>query len=68
MTKFEDLPANVRVLLFAKLALELRTNRCANLYELANKQRTDMVSAWHRICRMSNQPICMVPDMGMRRY
>ncbi len=66
MNKFEDLPANVRMLMLAKLAIVLRTHRCANLYELAKRQHIDVTSAWRQICRLSKQPICTVPDMGTR--
>lgn len=67
MNRFEDLPANVRALMFARLAIELKINRCASLYELAKRQQTDVATAWGRICRMSKQPLCSVPDMGIKR-
>jgi len=68
MTRFEDLPANVRALLLARLALELRTNRCTSLHELAKKQRIDTASAWRRICQLSKQRVCTVPEMGSQHH
>jgi hypothetical protein len=66
MNRFEDLPANVRALLLAKLAIELKTNRCSSLYELARRQKTDMPTAWRDICRRSKPPACTIPDMGAK--
>lgn len=62
MTRFEDLPANVKALLLAKLAIELKTNRCANLYELAKRRNTSITAAWRGICQLSKQPICTIPE------
>ena len=64
MNKFEDLPANVRALLLARLAIEIKINRCTSLHELAKRQQTDVATAWGSICRMAKQPLCTVPDMG----
>jgi hypothetical protein len=44
MTQFEDLPRNVRVLLLAKLALEMNKYQCVNIYELAKKRHTDVTT------------------------
>jgi hypothetical protein len=62
MNKFEDLPANVKALLLARLAIELKINRCTSLYELAKRQNTDTMTAWRYVCRLSKQPICTVPQ------
>lgn len=63
MNRFADLPTKVRALLLAKLVIELTTNRCASLYELAKRQNTDMMTKWRDVCRLSKQPICAIPDM-----
>lgn len=68
MNKFEELPANVRALLLARLAMELMTNRCANLYELAKRQKTDMMTAWREVCRLSKQPACTIPQAAVRLH
>ena len=68
MTKFEDLPKNVQTLMLAKLALELSIHRCANLFELAKRQRLNVNEAWRRICRLAGQPVCTVPEEAMRPH
>jgi hypothetical protein len=67
MTRFEDLPANVRALLLAKLAMELKANRCVNLCELAMRKNLDMMAAWRGVCRVSKQPSCTIPQDVMPR-
>ena len=65
MNRFEELPANVKALLFARLAIELRANRCANLYELAKRKNTEMISVWRDVCRLSKQPVCTIPQAAV---
>jgi hypothetical protein len=65
MNRFEDLPANVRALLLARLAIELKTNRCSSLYELAKRHNTDMMTAWRDVCRLSKQPACTIPQAAV---
>lgn len=65
MTKFEDLPGNIQALILAKLALELKTNGCANLHALAKTRHTDLTSVWRRICRTAGQPMCTLPVAAM---
>jgi hypothetical protein len=62
MSRFEDLPANVRALLLATLAIELNVNRCTNLFELARRRNTDLMTAWRGVCRQSKQPPCTIPQ------
>jgi hypothetical protein len=62
MTRFEDLPANVRALLLAKLAMELKASGCVNLCDLAMRKNVGMMTAWRGICQLSKQPICTVPQ------
>lgn len=68
MNKFEELPPNVRALLLAKLTIVLNTNRCASLYELAKRQKTDMATAWRGICQQSKQPVCALPQAAVQRH
>ncbi len=65
MNRFEDLPANVRALLLARLAIELKIKRCVSLYDLAKRQNTDMVTAWRYVCRLSKQPVCTIPQAAV---
>ena len=60
LVRFEDLPANVRALMLTKLAMELNIHRCANLQDLARKQRTDTTGAWRVICRLLRQPVSTI--------
>jgi hypothetical protein len=62
MNRFEDQPANVRALLLARLAIELKTNRCMTLYELAKRKNADMMTVWRDVCRLSKQPACTIPQ------
>jgi hypothetical protein len=66
LVRFEDLPANVRALMLTKLAMELSIHRCANLQDLARKQRTDPTGAWRAICRLLRQPVSTIPQDIMR--
>jgi hypothetical protein len=66
MTKFEDLAANIQALILAKLAMDLNRHRCANLYELAKKQHTDLKGAWRAICRTAGQAPCTIPAGALR--
>lgn len=67
IVKFEELPANARALLLAKLAVALRARNSASIHDLAERQLMDVTSLWRRICRKANQPICTIPsDAGDR--
>ena len=68
LVRFEDLPANVRALMLTKLAMELSIHRCANLQDLARKQRTDTTGAWRVICRLLRQPVSTIPEDIMRPH
>jgi hypothetical protein len=61
MTRFEELPPNVRALMLAKLAIELRTRKASSIYQLAQKRRTNVRRLWRSICRMAKQPACTIP-------
>jgi hypothetical protein len=67
MNKFEDLPANVRALLLAKLAMELKANGCVNLCDLAMRKNIDMTTAWRGVCLAAKQPRCTIPQDVMPR-
>ena len=66
MTKFEDLPANARALILAKLAIELHGHQSLSIHHLAKQRRTDAMSVWRGICRKANQPVCTIPIDSMR--
>jgi len=68
LVRFEDLPANVRALMLTKLAMVLSVHRCANLQDLARKQRTDPTGAWRAICRLLRQPVSTIPQDIMRPH
>jgi hypothetical protein len=61
MMKFEELPANARALILAKLATELRARNTANIYRLAQMRGIDVTSLWRSICRKAKQPVCTMP-------
>jgi hypothetical protein len=68
MTRFEDLPDNIRALILAKLAMELRMRGGNSLHDLARRQQTDVVDAWRRICRLSGQPVCTIPAEAVQSH
>jgi len=59
--KFENLPANARALILAKLAVALQAQNSASIHDLAQRRRTDVTSLWRSICRKARQPICSIP-------
>lgn len=59
--KFEELPANARALILAKLAAAMRAQNSASIHDLAQTRRTDVASVWRSICRSANQPVCTIP-------
>jgi hypothetical protein len=61
IVKFEELPANARALILAKLAIELRAQETASIDGLARMRQTDVMSLWRSICRKAKQPICSIP-------
>ena len=61
MTSFETLPGNVRTLLLAKLAIEMRQLNAIDLCHLAVLRRISMTELWHGICRKTQQPLCSLP-------
>ncbi len=61
MIKFEELPANARALILAKLAVALQAQNSASIRDLAQTHRTDVMSLWRSICRTAKQPVCSIP-------
>jgi hypothetical protein len=61
MKTFEDLPPNVRALIFATLSKEMSGHRAATIYHLAKLWETDVAGVWRNICRKAGQPACTIP-------
>jgi hypothetical protein len=61
MTRFEELPGNVRTLMLAKLAMEMRQLNAIDLCHLALLRRVSMAELWRGICRKAQQPVCALP-------
>lgn len=61
VVKFEQLPANARALLLAKLAIALRARNSTSIRDLAETQLIDVMSLWRGICRKARQPVCTIP-------
>lgn len=66
--KFEELPANARALLLAKLAVALRARNSVSIYDLAETQLIDVMSLWRGICRKAKQPVCTIPAEAIGRH
>jgi hypothetical protein len=65
MRKFEELPANARALILAKLAMELSAHNTASIHRLAQTRKIELMSLWRSICRKANQPMCTIPHDAM---
>jgi len=61
LMRFEELPGNVRALILAKLATEMKSANADTIYHLAKMQRSDVHDLWRTICRKAAQPICTIP-------
>ena len=61
MTRFEELPGNVRTLILAKLAMELKQLNAIDLCHLALLRRVSITELWRDICRKARQPVCSLP-------
>ena len=61
MTRFEELPGNVRTLMLAKLAMEMRQLNAIDLRHLALLRHVSMNELWRGICRKAQQPVCALP-------
>jgi hypothetical protein len=61
MTRFEELPGNVRTLMLARLAMEMRQLNAIDLRHLAMLRRVSMAELWRGICRKVQQPVCSLP-------
>ncbi len=61
MTRFEELPGNVRTLILAKLAMEMRQLNAIDIRHLALLRRVSMAELWRGICRKAQQPVCSLP-------
>lgn len=68
IVKFEELPANARALLLARLAVALQKQRSASIYDLAQTQLIDVMSLWRGICRKARQPVCTIPTDAIGRH
>lgn len=68
MNRFEDLPANIKALLLARLAMELKAHHCTSLLQLSMQHHTDVAGVWRRICRLAKQPTCTVPEAGLPQH
>ncbi len=61
MTRFEELPGNVRTLMLARLAMEMQQLNAIDLRHLAMLRRVSMAELWRGICRKVQQPVCSLP-------
>jgi hypothetical protein len=68
MTRFEDLPGNVRALLLARLAIEMNAQKALSIYHLAKIREVDAGDLWRSICRKAGQPPCTLPIEALRRH
>lgn len=61
MSRFEDLPGNVRALLLAKLGMEMSGQKAANVHQLARMRGINVDALWRNICLRSQQQVCTIP-------
>lgn len=65
MVEFESLPPNSRLLLLATLELEIATEDCTNIFDLARKRHQTIHDVWRDVCKKTNLPRCTVPPRVM---
>ena len=61
LTRFEELPINVRALILARLATEMKAAKAGSVHHLAKMQRSNVNVLWRAICRKAAQPACTIP-------
>jgi hypothetical protein len=61
MVEFDSLPPTSRSLILTKLALEIVSSDCTNIFQLARKRNQHIHEVWRDICRKVAQPLCEMP-------
>src|SRR5262245_34120549 len=63
MVDFDQLPQKTRSLLLATLALEISSNNCRSIFDLAARTKQSVQDVWRDVCRKTSQPRCTMPRL-----
>src|SRR5215218_1680372 len=65
MVEFDSLPHNSRLLILATLELEIASEDCRNIFDLARKRHQNIHDVWRDVCKKTALPRCNVPPQVM---
>jgi len=61
MVEFDNLPQNTRLLILATLELEIASEDCKNIFDLARKRYQTIDQVWRDVCKKTSLPRCTMP-------
>ena len=61
MVEFDNLPQNSRLLILATLELEIASEDCKNIFDLARKRYQTIDQVWRDVCKKTSLPRCTIP-------
>ena len=61
MVEFDNLPQNTRLLILATLELEIASEDCKNIFDLARKRYQTIDQVWRDVCKKTSLPRCTIP-------
>jgi hypothetical protein len=61
MVEFDSLPQNSRLLILATLELEVASENCKSIYDLARKRHQTAHDVWRDVCKKTSLPRCTMP-------
>src|SRR5215218_3110243 len=65
MVEFDSLPENSRLLVLTTLELEIASEDCANVFDLARKRHQQIHDVWRDVCKKAALPRCRMPPQVM---
>jgi len=61
MVEFDNLPQNSRLLILATLELEIASEDCKSIFDLARKRYQTIDQVWRDVCKKTSLPRCTMP-------
>ncbi len=65
MVEFDSLPQNSRLLILATLELEIASENCKSIFDLARKRFQTIDQVWRDVCKKTALPRCTMPPRVM---
>ena len=65
MVEFDSLPQNSRLLILATLELEIASENCKSIFDLARKRFQTIDQVWRDVCKKTSLPRCTMPPRVM---